>query len=180
MKMSLLFPSNFLKKEDIPYPTQATIRSVTQEEIKGDNGNELKATINFVGNLKPMVLNKGNAVILEEAYGDDSDDWHGKTVEIYVDPNVMFGGKRVGGIRLRVPAPNAPRGDLWDVSDGQNVMARQTTEQVRAFLAGLGNAIGSCKVKAAGAPKESAKTAEVWLAAPALNPPVDSAEEIPF
>lgn len=179
MKMSEMFPSNYLKKEDVATPTRATIRNVIQDEISGDGGKELKAVLNFVGNLKPMILNRGNATTLEEAYGDDSDAWHGKTVEIYVDPSVMFGGKRVGGVRLRIPSTGHNSGgaviELWDVSDGQQVLPRQTTEQVRLFLSSIKVPMESVKIKLAGAPRESAMTADRWIEG---GEPVSS--EIPF
>src|SRR5688572_16870977 len=101
MKMSDMFPANFLKKEDVPQPTRAVIARVTMEEVTGDTGKEMKATIHFDGDqLKPMILNKGNATTICESFGDDSDRWIGKTIEVYTDPGVMFGGKRVGGLRV--------------------------------------------------------------------------------
>ena len=52
-----------------------------------------------------MVLNSTNWFAVEIEHGDDTDDWGGKKVKICVDPNVMFRGKRVGGLRLKaVPA----------------------------------------------------------------------------
>jgi hypothetical protein len=58
--------------------------------------------------VKPLILNNANWLTMEDAYGDDSDMWRGKPVEVYVDAGVMFAGKRVGGIRLR--APSGPSG----------------------------------------------------------------------
>jgi len=101
MKMNQMFPSNWLAKEDITHPIRATIKAVTQEEIKGESGNETKNILHFNGDVKQMILNRTNAEFLVAAFGDDSDHWLGKTVEIYVDPNVMFGGKRIGGVRVR-------------------------------------------------------------------------------
>lgn len=98
---SELFPSRFLKKEDVPHRIVATIQSITEETVKTDHGNEGKNVINLSG-MKPMILNKGNATVLYEAYGEPI-GWPGKQVEVYADPNVMFGGKRVGGLRLAIP-----------------------------------------------------------------------------
>ena len=54
---------------------------------------------------KGLVTNITNGEILSEIVGSTKTaDWHGADVEIYVDPNVSFGGKRTGGIRLR-PIP---------------------------------------------------------------------------
>ena len=138
MKVNELFPSNYLKKEDVPSPTTVTIKAVTRDEINGDKGKELKAVLSFVGNLKPMVLNKGNATTIAEQYGDDTSTWPGKTIEVYTDRVVVFRSKRVGGLRVRIPslaampAATASTGasrELWDISDGQKVIKnkRRTT-----------------------------------------------------
>jgi hypothetical protein len=50
-----------------------------------------------------MVLNITTIRVLEAAYGGDTDQWVGNKVMVYVDPNVSFGGKVVGGLRLRTP-----------------------------------------------------------------------------
>jgi hypothetical protein len=34
---------------------------------------------------------------------DDPEEWIGQRVELYVDDNVNYAGKRVGGVRLRKP-----------------------------------------------------------------------------
>jgi len=148
--MSEMFPGRWLKKEDVPHPTTATISRVSREEVNADNGGrEMKVVMAFAeAHLKPMILNIGNATAVTELYGDDSANWVGKRVEVYTDPNVMFGGKRVGGLRLRAPSANGhhaapapapqPAGVvLWDYSDGQNVVTRQTTEQVMDTLTDL-------------------------------------------
>ena len=62
---------------------------------------------------KPMVLNSTNIQLMSKACGsDDTDDWIGKQVIVFVDENVSFGGELVGGLRIRKhkqAAPVAPR-----------------------------------------------------------------------
>lgn len=107
MKRRDVFQSTYLGKDDIQRPTMARISRVHLEQIKGEHGMEQKAVADFAeNNLKPMILNNFNWSVLEDAYGDESDFWTGKPVEIFVDPNVMFGAKRVGGLRLRIPNTN--------------------------------------------------------------------------
>src|SRR4051812_605670 len=106
MKVSQLFPSKYLKKEDVPSPVTLTIQKFAMETIKGDKGEETKPVIHFMGGAKPMVVNTGNATLLDELYGD-TDNWAGKQITVYTDPNVMFGGKRIGGLRLRKPEEQA-------------------------------------------------------------------------
>jgi hypothetical protein len=53
---------------------------------------------------KPAVLNKTNALQLAAAYGDDTDNWPGKPIEIWAE-NVQFQGRIVPGIKV-LPASN--------------------------------------------------------------------------
>ena len=171
MKVKDLYPSTYLKKEDVPVPTTATIKSVTQDQIGGDGDKELKPVLSFVGNLKPMVLNKGNATTLAEHFGDDTSTWPGKTIEVYTDPSVTFQGKRVGGVRVRVPsgaalpaaaAINGMSRELWDVSDGQKVIKNKSSDEVREFLANCPVPREQVKIKPAGAAREMAKAPEEY------------------
>lgn len=113
MKRKEVFPSNFLGKEDVAAPFVTTIARVAMENIKGDNGQENKAVMHFLGDMqKPMILNNVNWLTCEEAYGDDSDMWSNKPVEVYVDPSVMYAGRRVGGVRLRIPGKNGNQSNI--------------------------------------------------------------------
>jgi hypothetical protein len=104
MKKSEVFPSKYLAQADIPSPVVVTIKLVQMETLGQGKDQEDKPIIHFQGSWKPMVLNAGNWDCLEHAYGDESDLWAGRVCEIYVDPNVSFGGKRTGGLRLRIPS----------------------------------------------------------------------------
>jgi hypothetical protein len=55
---------------------------------------------------KRVVLNKGNALQLAAAYGDDTDHWVGRQIAIWSE-NVMFQGRLVPGIKV-LPAGNGP------------------------------------------------------------------------
>ena len=104
-----VFPSKYLGKEDVTTPIRATIGSVYLDQIQGEHGMENKAVISFTDvGIKAMIVNSTNWDALEASYGADTDGWIGKPVEVYVDPGVMFGGRRVGGVRVRVPAGPAP------------------------------------------------------------------------
>jgi len=106
MRKSEAHPSNWLAKEDLfEGPVQATIASVKREEVSsGDHGTETKTTMHFrEKDIKPMILNVTNWDRVEAAYGLESDDWIGKVVELYHDPEVMFGREKKGGIRVRIP-----------------------------------------------------------------------------
>ena len=108
MRKGEAFPSNYLSKEDVAAgPIRGTIADVRFETIKGDRGDEDKPVMSFKEDgLKPMILNNTNWQTAEDAYGDESDGWRGKTIELYLDPGVMFGNKKVGGVRVRIPNGN--------------------------------------------------------------------------
>jgi hypothetical protein len=54
---------------------------------------------------RKVLLNKENTLTLIDQLGDETDQWVGNTVEVVFDKTVTFGGKRVGGIRLKALAP---------------------------------------------------------------------------
>ena len=109
MKRSDAFPSQYFSKDDVQTPIRLTIASVSIEAIKGEHGEDKKPVMSFREvDAKPLILNNTNWVTIEDAYGEDSDYWDGKLVELYCDPTIMFGSKRVGGVRVRIPAGLSP------------------------------------------------------------------------
>jgi hypothetical protein len=141
MKATDVFPSTFLKKEDVGKGLTLTIETVSMEDVNTDDGKEKKAVLHFVdGRAKPMILNRGNWSILEEAYGVDSDDWAGHPVEVYVDPSVMFGGKRVGGVRVRTPEKKPAGPAAWTLDQALALAGQAgiTKEEMLAHLRSQG------------------------------------------
>ena len=110
MKRTEAFASSYLNQDDLPQPHTATIKMVGKEMVNtDDNGQREKPVIYFNNGSKPLILNMVNWDTIEAAYGPDSDTWVGKPIELYVDPNVMYGARRLGGIRIRIPtADSAP------------------------------------------------------------------------
>lgn len=104
-KVSEMIQSKFLRKEDFDEDQVCTIQDCRLEEIQG--ANETKWVLYFKQHSKGMVLNTTTIRVLEQAFGDDSDNWVGKNVKVYVDPNVSFQGRVVGGLRLRPPKAGA-------------------------------------------------------------------------
>lgn len=101
-KVSEMIHSKFLRKEDFDEDRVLTIKNVKLEDMPGDAGDQ-KWVLYFKEEPKGMALNVTTIRVLEAAYGGDSDQWIGNKVKVYVDPNVSFGGKVVGGLRLRTP-----------------------------------------------------------------------------
>ena len=84
-----------------------TIKTVALEDMPGD-GHEKRYALYFRELPKGLVLNATTIRVLAKAFGEDSDDWTGKKVTLYVDPNVSFKGQVVGGLRLRPMKPAKP------------------------------------------------------------------------
>lgn len=104
--------SNYLKKDDVGEDgVILTIRGFAHETIKDENGQpEQKVVLHFVEQgYKPMVVNSTNAQLLKIATGClTAGEARGKRVVVYNDPNVSFGGKVTGGLRIkRIPGPPA-------------------------------------------------------------------------
>jgi len=95
--------SRFLTKEEVGKGLTVTIDTVLKENV-APNGSEPdeRCVLYFEDGIKPLILNSTNAQAIGDLLGTtESDDWHGKEIELYHDPKVAFAGKRIGGIRVR-------------------------------------------------------------------------------
>jgi hypothetical protein len=101
MKIGSAF-GHYLKKEHIGDRRVAVvIRDVIVEEIDGDGGKEKKPVVYFEGKDLGLVLNRTNADSITAILGtDETEHWLGKRIGLWVDPSVMYAGKRIGGIRI--------------------------------------------------------------------------------
>ena len=70
---------------------------------------EFKPVLYFAGSTKGLVLNKVNANALTALYGDETDDWAGKSVEVFTI-HTEFQGKVTQGLRLGEPRPMKGKG----------------------------------------------------------------------
>jgi hypothetical protein len=82
---------------------QAVIHQASLEAV-GQDGTPPKIVLDLVskqGHAWPrrVVLNKTNALLLASAYGDETDEWTGKSIDIWGEM-VMFKGKPTPGIKL--------------------------------------------------------------------------------
>ena len=103
-ELDAAYGSRFLGVVDVTKNIRTKIARVGMEDIKDrDSGKMKKRAIIFFENIdKPLVLNASNKEILIEKLGKAPAGWKGAVVGIFVDPSVMFGGVRKGGVRLRV------------------------------------------------------------------------------
>ncbi|MGD9597625.1 MAG: hypothetical protein AB7G76_06310 [Steroidobacteraceae bacterium] len=117
-KVTEMIQSKFLRKEDIDDDIIVTVKKLALEDMPGDD-NEQRWVVYFRELPKGLVLNVTTIRTLEAAFGGDSDDWIGSRVTLFVDPNVSFKGKVVGGLRVRpFKTPKAAPRPL--VEDGFN------------------------------------------------------------
>lgn len=103
MKIGAAFPSSYLKKEDVGNGMVVTIKDFRIEDVGGNSDpNDNKPVIHFHETDRGLVVNKTNAEIITQIMGtDDTDGWLGRQIMLYNDPNIWFGGKQTGGIRVR-------------------------------------------------------------------------------
>lgn len=108
-KIHEMLTSNFLKKEDVGTGVLLTVEGCIQKNVAKEGADpEMKWCLTFSDCDKPMVLNSTNIQLCKNIFdSDDTDHWVGKKVVLYTDPNVSFGGKLVGGIRVRKPKSSA-------------------------------------------------------------------------
>jgi len=95
--------SKYIGKADVANgPVKAVIKSWAKEEV-GPN-KDLQFVIHFQGDVKPLILKPTNGDRIKAVTGTgDLDEWPGKEITMYLEPNVEFQGKLVGGVRVAVP-----------------------------------------------------------------------------
>lgn len=93
------FCTSYLAKVDLSKPRLFTIRGLESRTLEG----EARLVVHFEEERRPMLLNRTNIRFCREQFGDDCDNWKGRHVVAYVDEGVEYAGRRVGGIRLRLP-----------------------------------------------------------------------------
>ena len=110
-KISEMLPSSYLKQSDFDESGAiVTVANVIEKNVaRQDDPVEMKWLVHFEEFEKAMVLNTTNINALAKACGsDDTDDWAGKEVIVYVDPTIGYGGKTTGGLRIRKYVVAAP------------------------------------------------------------------------
>ena len=103
--------STYLTQQDVNELSleerRVTIDHVEAEVVGKDK--ELKPVTYFKTLGKGLVTNMTNREkIAEIRRSKVMDDWPGTRIELYVNPDIGFGGKRMGGIRVRRIAKNDP------------------------------------------------------------------------
>lgn len=109
MNINEMKESKYMKKEDVGQGALVTIDRMDHQDVSMENQpEEMKWIMYFKeqvnGHHKGLVLNWTNIQLCAVATGsEDTDQWPGKQIVLFDDPNVSFGGKLTGGIRVRKP-----------------------------------------------------------------------------
>lgn len=124
-KISEMRESKFLKQSDVGAGVLMTVTGCQQHNVAASGADpELKWCLTFHEHDKPLVLNSVNAQLCAQVFGsDDTDDWMGKKIVLFTDPSVTYGGKLVGGIRVRAPKMTVakPKAAPVEVADEDNI-----------------------------------------------------------
>lgn len=112
-----IYGGEYLKKEHVTRPTTLTIAATGMTTF--EDGKK-QIVLHFNRTDKVLGLNVTNANFCATAFQSfNSDDWVGKKIEVYVDPNVMMKGSRVGGVRVRLPNGQQPLSDVSGTTQPQ-------------------------------------------------------------
>jgi hypothetical protein len=112
VKRGTAFPSKYISKADVESgPLRGAIEVCQPEEVGQGEDKETKPVLYLKGMDKGVIVNQTVWDQISEIANekgipdpDDSDNWVGLSIELYHDPSIKFGSKKVGGVRVRKPA----------------------------------------------------------------------------
>lgn len=174
-------PSNskYLGKDDVDDGGFIlTVRGCRHEDIEMDNQMKTKLVMYFVEDIKPLIVNKTNSSVLEALFGPAVSGSVGHKVIVYNDPTVGFGGKVVGGLRIKSAEIAAPRAAPARMSPGQP----GTAAEPHASFAAPAPAPAAEAWPTAGAPRRPSQPEGISAGrgAPSVDPNRPFDDKIPF
>jgi hypothetical protein len=166
MRKNDALPSKYLNATDVGNGTfKLTVVSIVMEKMENDGA--MKPVMSFQGAQKSMPINATNWDNMAVVYGDESDNWIGKQVEMYTEATRMPNGTPTRGVRIR-PVAGADTATAMQAQAplGQNSGPPVTT----------GEEMGPQPGNMPGGPGEQAAVA----AQPMATDPTDLSDPIPF
>lgn len=134
MNINQAFPSKYLKASDIEdAPVTVKIKDVVIQDIGMPGKAEEKPVIQFYGDTKSMVCNKTNSKVISSLYGNDTDDWIGKSITL-IAADVEFQGDTVRAIRVSKKVPQVPKGKAPATTDEEYADATAKENEEREML----------------------------------------------
>lgn len=103
MKMKDVFPSDYIKVEDVSGKGEEyTIRAVNVREFTDPATQEIesKPVVWFHDTKKGLILNKTNWERIAAEHGDESDNWSGKVITLHLEKVQSF-GKTMDAVRVK-------------------------------------------------------------------------------
>ena len=93
----------FLKKADLSKELRLTIREVREEDVALEGAPEKLRFVLYFEEIEKALILKWNIAKAIEAITDsrDMDCWVGQQIVVYHDPDVLYEGRAVGGIRVQ-------------------------------------------------------------------------------
>lgn len=157
---SQMIVSKYISHADVETPLVVTIKTCTLENVgRRDEDPDEKWFLWFNEHPKGMRLNVTTIRILEAAFGTHTDQWVGRKIKLYWDPAIMFAGKPVGGVRVRLPTNAAPAGATVAVPAGAKfdpMTGKPLSPPVEAQQARFDPMTGQPLAQAAAAPSAAA------------------------
>ena len=94
-----------------------TIKGCQLENVAPeDKPEEKKWVVYFNETDSGVVLNSSRLEQLVNVFGtNESEQWYGKKVMVYCDPNIKFGGKKIGGVAFKAVSLFTNAADLSGV-----------------------------------------------------------------
>lgn len=108
--MPTITTGKYLGKDDCSEDGEPfTIKKVREENVAQEGKPEKLKWVMYFEDHKPLILNTTNINRCIQAFKtNESEEWEGQTIIVYADPDVEFGGKIVGGVRLRAVRREKP------------------------------------------------------------------------
>lgn len=121
---------DFLKADDLKGadPVEGVIKGSEIGEWP-DGSRRFELIMDFGSVEKKFNCNKTNARRVAAMHGDDTDGWVGKSIIIFHDPTVEYGGEIKGGLRVKMPEA-APTGKKAAFLNNDNPAAEMPKDEI--------------------------------------------------
>jgi hypothetical protein len=143
-------PSEYLKVDDVEASggeLTYTIKGIARKEYDEEDGTKtVRGILTFNEADKKLTLNVTNTNALIAMYGKENIDtaWIGKTVILFVDPNVKYGGKMVKGLRIRIMDEKQDAiTTFWSKARGLGFTREEGLEHLKQFSGDFKQAIAA-------------------------------------
>ena len=110
--------SPWLSSEDLEDPagngyieahvTIEKVLEITDAQFKGGRSKKRGFALQFAGKSRMLYLNGVNRETLKEMFGRRASDFVGKSIVLYVKPDVSLMGQKVPGIRIKAVPKKEP------------------------------------------------------------------------